>query len=120
MDNKVSNRKCSTCRYFRRYMVKDAYGNKYQAIRCINVKSPKEKVKGGFRACRYWARKNMPTSGDYCYFIKDRINYKEDTPKTQLPCYNCNARCRFSFNKEEKDFTQRNKKIMFMEDIENL
>lgn len=111
--------KCATCRYFQKYLIQDAYGDKYQAARCTNPKSQREKVKGAQGACRCWAKKNLPTSGDYCYFIQDRIVYSSKTPKTKLPCYNCNARCRFSFNKKDRDFTQRKKRPILMEDLES-
>ena len=110
--------KCATCRYFQKCVLKDAYGGKYQVGRCLNPKSDRETTRGSQGACRGWAKKNLPTSGDYCYFIKDRIYYSDKTPKTKLPCFSCNARCRFSFNKKDRDFTQRKKREVLMEDLE--
>lgn len=110
--------KCSTCRFFNKRIIKDAYGEKYQVSFCKNPKSKRDIIRGSQGACKCWSRKNLPSSGDYCYFIRDRINYSDKTPKNKLPCYSCNARCRFSFNKKDRDFTQRKKQIIFVEDLE--
>lgn len=102
-----NERYCATCRHFCRYLMRTAYGESYRATRCVNPKSKREQVKTTTKACRCWSKKILPASGDYCYFIKQRINYDESNFDVKsLPCYDCKARCEFSVSKKERDFTR--------------
>ena len=96
---------CATCKYFQSYVITDAYGKKYQTALCNNVKSDRDKTWRSRNACRCWSKKTQPASGDWCSFIQNKIIYTDKTPKTSLPCFKCNARCVFAFNKKERDFT---------------
>ena len=117
---KTINR-CGTCRYFLQGIVRDAYGATYRASRCTNSKSDRIEVRSNKGACRCWAKKLLPSSGDYCYFIQQRIKYDEGEGVESLPCYTCNARCVFSVSKVETDFTQRHKRVMSVDEYrENL
>lgn len=111
---------CATCRFLQRCVIVDAYGKKYQSVLCLNVsKSGRDKVRRISIACKHWECKTQPTSGDWCSFLREKITYKENAPKTSLPCFKCNARCVYSHNKKERDFTNhaRYDKPMLMEDI---
>lgn len=119
MPRKPPNRKnrCYTCRYFQTYIITDAYGDKYQAARCTNPKSDRDKTWRSRGACKCYGKKIIPTSGDYCDFIRDRIVYTDKTPKSSLPCFKCKARCVFAFDKKTYDFTRRRGRQVMMEDV---
>lgn len=116
---KYAINKCGGCRHFQTAVVVDAYGSKYKVDRCLNPKCERKVVRSAMGACRRWAKKDIPTSGDYCYFIKSRITYSGKTPKSALPCFNCPARCVYSFKKVEKDFTKRNRNQIAIDDLDN-
>lgn len=108
---------CNTCRYFKSYIITDAYGHRYQAARCTNPKSDRDKTWRSRGACKCYGKKIIPSSGDYCFYLGKRIVYTDKTPKTSLPCYNCPVRCIFAMNKKERDFTRTKGRVVMMEDV---
>lgn len=117
MSKRKQLNRCGTCRYFKRFVIKDAYGEKYQVCKCLNPKSERDIVRAVRGACRRWSKKRMPNSGDFCYYLGRKIYYEESTPKTKIPCFSCVARCVFAVRKNEKDFTQTHQKKVFISEV---
>jgi len=111
--------RCRDCKFCRRFVVEDAYGKRYQVIRCMNPKVSKDKVNRDDLACDDYRKREFPESGSYCSILKLYIIYDDTTKKKKIPCSTCPVRCVWSKNKEMRNYITKcvGGKTVFLSDV---